>query len=1325
MAARINSAVPGTPTWAFDESTFLWNTWYFKHALLNLHSSPLHSELIWYPLGIDLILYTFNFFNAIVSLPLLVAIDLPLASNSALLLATALSGFGAYLLSLYLLRAPRWAEVRRPAALVAGLVYAFGANRAVYAALGHYDMVTTQWLPFYALYLLKTLARPRLRPALMAGLFFALAALAEMIFASFLALLSAVLLLASWKGLHDRRRALLMLGVAAVTAAVIWSPVLAPVAREFTTADYALTGWGESVKLSADLQGLVTPTELNPLWRAARGGDAGAEAASVAGQAPAGWIRELRAVEEGKGRFQDINTVFLGYATLLLAVVGAWWGGRRARPWAWTAAVFGVLALGPLLQIGGRYRFAVGGLLPEGVTFPLPFTLLHFIPFISANRAPNRNSVILMLGLAALAAFGLAYLLRALGNRPRAGERNRRLLVPLATVAAAAVLLEQLAVPLPVTRADVPEVYRQIANEPGQFTVLQLPLGWRDSFGVLGSEMTLLQYYQAYHGKPMLGGNISRAPAYKKEYFARIPLFRALTDLEMGRTLAPEVDAAARSSAAALMAFYDVRYVVTYPPIPGRYPYQDTWQATEAYLREVAPLEAEPFWEGDGVRAYRVQQPAIPSPFRLDIGLPGEEPYLARGFDLKPGDKPYNATAHWITETSAEVYLPAAAGGARVLRLGIAPLSVPGREAQRLTIAVNDETVLRDAGLAPGWQTVEAAIPEGVLQQGANRVRLSFDWALSPRTAFPDAASRAVVGATGTVSPANLDLHAFSEAFMTVAGASGEATDISAGRRGYNVAVLDEKDGRLLQREGFDTAANEYEAERLGQFLEGIARGRIVAVATKGDAGAHMTLDAVAALRSLGSGVEGPESLAGMAHALVGIKGAAPGSAAEQLAPGDASLRVAGDFRTLAAALDWIELKVAAVPEKSHRAEYRQDLTVAHLVGLAGLALYLVTLAPGVLPGDSGEFQFAAWLAGFVHPTGYPLYLMLGWLWSHLLPLGNPAWRMNAFSAVWGAATLALVYLLAVSVLRQAWPMLGPRTRRILALVAPLTLGVGATYWSQSTAAEVYTLHAFLTAGVLLGLVVWSGRPARSTGYGPLYWAALLFGLGMAHHRSIGLLVPGIALFLLEGRRRNETWRVRLTGLARAMPLLLLPLLLYLYVPLRAPAAPYFRLPLSATETLTLYDTSFAGFVTYVLGQTFSSQLRTGPAALEQIGPAAAMIARELTIPGLALALLGAAALRRSAARPLFALTAVSAAALLVFNLFYGIGDIKVFYIPHLPDRFRLDRSRAGRNTGLARAQPSGLRSTVRLYSPSRASCGHTPARRGARGAARDELRGI
>jgi hypothetical protein len=904
VARHLASRLPGTATWAFDESTFVWNIWYFKHALIDLRTSPLSSQLIWHPLGIDLILYTYNFFNAVIGMPLLLAFGPAVASNATVLLATFLSATGAYLLALDTLRLAM-PDARRPhlrlAAAVAGIVYAFASNRAIYAALGHYDMVTTQWLPFYALYFLRTLRRPNVKNAALAGLFFAMASYAEMIFASFLALLSLVLLLASWRGLRQRGKSLLYAGLAAAVAVVLWAPALVPIAREFTRGNYALEGWGESIKLSADAVGLVTPTNLNPVFS---GNDASGAA----------WQAELRAVEKGEGRFGDINTVFLGWVTLGLALVGAVAGRKRLGPWIWVAVVSGVLVLGPLLQVNGSYRFSFDNLLPEGVTIPLPFTLLHYIPFVSANRAPNRNSVILMLALAVLAAYGVATLIAYLGRRGH-GERREATRVSALSVAsvavsvllAAAIIVEHLAVPLPTTDATIPAVYRNIAAEPDDFAILQLPLGWRNSFGVLGSEQTNLQYFQTAHGKPMMGGNISRAPAFKMEYFARIPLFKAITDLEMYREVDPKVDAAARRQAADLMTLYNVRYFVTTPPIPGRYPYQDTWQRTEAYAKEVLPLDPDPVWQADGYTVYRVNQPPVTLPFRLDLGTPGNEPYLGEGWDARTDEQPYGATANWATAREAELYLPVSEPQELLLRMNIAPLSYPSAEPQTLSVSVNGTPVIVNQALTDGWQTVESRIPADLLARGPNRVTLTFSRAESPREVFPDAASRAMIGTTGVQSPVNLEVHGFSEAFMTATDADGRKVDASAGRQGYNVAVFDPRTGQLLDKRGFDTAANEFEADALAAYLNDISPGRIVAIATKGDATAHLTPDALAALQGVGSRGQALSDLQGNSHALVGVKGAAPGTGSEVIAP-DAYLLVSGDFRTLAAAVDWVEL---------------------------------------------------------------------------------------------------------------------------------------------------------------------------------------------------------------------------------------------------------------------------------------------------------------------------------------------------------------------------------------------------------------------------------
>ena len=104
----------------------------------------------------------------------------------------------------------------------------------------------------------------------------------------------------------------------------------------------------------------------------------------------------------------------------------------------------------------------------------------------------------------------------------------------------------------------------------------------------------------------------------------------------------------------------------------------------------------------------------------------------------------------------------------------------------------------------PGWQTLEVAVPASATRRGPNRVRLEFGWAASPRQVFPDAASRAVIGGTGVVSPVNLEVHAFDEAYISaISGRTAARTDASAGRRGYNVAVIHPRTGKLLDKPGF------------------------------------------------------------------------------------------------------------------------------------------------------------------------------------------------------------------------------------------------------------------------------------------------------------------------------------------------------------------------------------------------------------------------------------------------------------------------------------------------------------------------------------------
>jgi hypothetical protein len=166
------------------------------------------------------------------------------------------------------------------------------------------------------------------------------------------------------------------------------------------------------------------------------------------------------------------------------------------------------------------------------------------------------------------------------------------------------------------------------------------------------------------------------------------------------------------------------------------------------------------------------------------------------------------------------------------------------------------------------------------------------------------------IGGTGATAQRDIEVNSAGDfAYMTV-GDGNQAEDASTHRRGYNLAVLDAASGRLLRKAAFDTAANEYEAAEMARFLEQVPAGQVVVAAMQGDGARHLTDAAVAALHSIGSGVDPRQDMA-RSHALVGVKGAPAGSAAEVWEKGPAYLRLGrnADTRTLAAALSRLSLE--------------------------------------------------------------------------------------------------------------------------------------------------------------------------------------------------------------------------------------------------------------------------------------------------------------------------------------------------------------------------------------------------------------------------------
>lgn len=211
---------------------------------------------------------------------------------------------------------------------------------------------------------------------------------------------------------------------------------------------------------------------------------------------------------------------------------------------------------------------------------------------------------------------------------------------------------------------------------------------------------------------------------------------------------------------------------------------------------------------------------------------------------------------------------------------------------------------------------------------------------------------------------------------------------------------------------------------------------------------------------------------------------------------------------------------------------------------------YLRTLAPGLVFGDGPELAAAAYVLGIPHPTGYPLYMLL-LRFLMFLPLGEPIVCAHLFSALCGAATAGLTALVAHDLLASLYPRWPRNALMIAGAAAALLFAFVRLMWQNAVVAEVYALHMVFAVGCVRALQLFERQPAPR----PFLWAWLCFGLGMAHHRlSSAFLLPLLVATVVAWRRWAKP--KTLATLAAAMGIVLLCLLLYLYLPLRAAQRP-------------------------------------------------------------------------------------------------------------------------------------------------------------------------
>lgn len=302
------------------------------------------------------------------------------------------------------------------------------------------------------------------------------------------------------------------------------------------------------------------------------------------------------------------------------------------------------------------------------------------------------------------------------------------------------------------------------------------------------------------------------------------------------------------------------------------------------------------------------------------------------------------------------------------------------------------------------------------------------------------------------------------------------------------------------------------------------------------------------------------------------------------------------------------------------------DHALAVALAAASFVVYAAGACHTIYVGDSGELTAAVYTLGIPHPTGYPLYVLLGKLWTLLVPAGSIAWRMSLFSAVFAALAVAMTYLAC-----RAVPVGRPS-----AAAATIAFAASPGFWAEANVQRVYTLNACFVAVASWLALRWLARSDEGQAHERdrhFVAIALVCGLGATNHTFLalwGAVFFGFALAADPSLLRR--WKALLVAAIAALA----GLSIYAFLPLRAQQQP--RLNWGDPQTL-------GRFLAVVTRRDFwGRRWVSGPADLLAVaGDFFASFALELTFVGAALALGGLiVALRRRRAALLPALIALA-----------------------------------------------------------------------------------
>lgn len=582
----------------------LWNNWWVKTAIFDLHRNPFFTDYIYYPTGTSLRFHTLNPLNGLLTLPFNLTIGYVPTINLLFVFSLCFTCFFSFLLIRFL-TGNAWAAF-------AGAAVATFANFRVlgFLSAGQTQMISGEWLPLYILCMLLAIRSAGADPNPVPGeeqstirdhgaIRKAGSGKRWLIFAG----LSVVLLLAM--SLTDWQWVLY-----AVLLTVLYFVFLLVTRRP---ASEKLTVFGRLALIGGAYAALATPTLLVPMVREALS----SPWLNVSYQSAVHAIDLADLVSPGL-----YNPGYLAIGAAALGLWAAWRAGRRegetALFWGLVIIIFYLFALGPELSING-----------ENTCIPMPYALLQHLPVLSSGRDPGRFDIVALLGVGVLVAFGMKASMTWLADRMR---------ISSLTVRAATAMLSALVVLLFLAAdlsgfmvsagdartvpPDWPKFYEEIAQDDENYAILELPL-----FSDAGKGAEHYMAYQTLHRKFSFSGRLARDRKLTNpnNFVKHASLFRQLWFLnlpeEQQRQAYPDHEILQRTDYQAqglsILNYYNVRYVILYKDAIG----ETDWPKFEGVVKEVLGDPSAPVYDDATLRAYEVPgAPPLANPLTLDVG---------------------------------------------------------------------------------------------------------------------------------------------------------------------------------------------------------------------------------------------------------------------------------------------------------------------------------------------------------------------------------------------------------------------------------------------------------------------------------------------------------------------------------------------------------------------------------------------------------------------------------------------------------------------------------------------------------------------------------